>query len=96
MREWQFLIIWELPSIGDGLDSLEVEEPIVSEEKSLPFLAEDGIGVGYSMDDLRVGLLLDVLEKLRAGELLLVRVGLLELAVGDSGVHGPDIVFIWI
>ena len=46
------------------------------------------------MEDLRVGLLFDVLEKLGAGELLLVR--LLELAVGDRGVHGPEIVFIWI
>lgn len=61
MREWQLLIIRELPSIGDGLNSLEVEEPIISEEKSLSFLTEDGIGVGYSMDDLCVRLLLDVL-----------------------------------
>lgn len=62
----------------------------------MSFLAEDGIGVRYSTNDLRVGLLLDVLEKLRAGEFLFVRVGLVELAVRDSRVHGLDIVFIWI
>lgn len=39
------------------------------------------------MNGLSVRLLFDVLEKLGAGKLLFVRVRLLELTVGDGGIH---------
>lgn len=45
MCEGQLFILREFPSIGDRLYSFKIEESIVSEEKSLSFFAEDGIGV---------------------------------------------------